>query len=130
MSKISWFIPAFLPSFVLITRQSMLSAFAYTYKQRLHPLVQIYTQRNRVPNIISRISNVTVLQIYSGNFFRRFPMVTDGFPWLSMVIDGYRGLSLVQIYSKSSAHLQLSFPSFAEVFCSTRPDKLIVDNRR
>ena len=62
--------------------------------------------------------------------FRWFPMVIDGFRWLSMVIEGYRGLSMVKIYSKSSEHLQLSFPSFAEIFCSTRPDNVIVDNRR
>ena len=52
------------------------------------------------------------------------------FRWFPMVIDGFRWLSMVQIYSKSSAHLQLSFPSFAEIFCSTRPDNVIVHNRR
>ena len=62
--------------------------------------------------------------------FQWLSMVIDGSRWLTMVIDGYRRLSMVQIYSKSSAHLQLSFPSFAEIFCSTRPDNVIVDNRR
>ena len=69
---------------------------------RTHPLVQIFTQRNRVPNIISRIFRATDLQILSGNLFRRFPCsypwfpaVPCGYPWLSLVIPGYTWLYLV-----------------------------------
>ena len=61
----------------------------------------------------------------------QFPVVSDGscwfplvilyYPWLSLVIRGYPWLYLV-IYDSNIceifAHLQLSFPSFAEIFCS------------
>ena len=45
-----------------------------------------------------------------------FLVVSAEFPWLSLVILGYRWLYTIQIYVKSFAHLQLSFPSFAEIF--------------
>ena len=47
-----------------------------------------------------------------------------GYPWISLVNLGYYWLSKIQIYVKLFAHLQLSFPSFAEIFCSRCQIKL------
>ena len=47
-----------------------------------------------------------------------FHVVPCGFRWFPMVPLGYTWLSTNQIYVKSIAHLQLSFPSFVEIFCS------------
>ena len=54
-----------------------------------------------------------------------FPLVILGYHWLPLVIAGYpwlylviTWLSTIEIYVKSFTHLQLSFQSFAEIFCS------------
>ena len=54
------------------------------------------------------------LQIYSSRTFRRFPCSS---PLFSMVPAGFPWLSTIQKYVKSFTHLQLSYPSFAKIFC-------------
>ena len=99
-------------------------------------LMQIYFNASALHllYIISSISHATHLQIYSGNIFRSFhvvtpwfSMVSDGSPWLTLVIPGYPWLYLV-IYNSNICEIVCAFAIILSVICRnfllSRPDKM------